>query len=139
MLVVLLSVVAGLVAHLGVFIRGEWHLKIRSIVFTHSALALATFWALRYWGHAFTIALQTLFQITGCYLATLFTSMSVYRYFFHPLSKFSGPKLAALTKFWHVYKSRNSKNFRVMDEVYKKYGTIVRTGKPLTNLRGSIS
>ncbi|PSN65038.1 cytochrome P450 monooxygenase-like protein [Corynespora cassiicola Philippines] len=128
MLAIFLSIAAGLVAHHGVFIRGEWHLRTRIIAATHAILALVSFSALRYNSNTSKEALLWLLTVCGCYLTTLFTSMSIYRLFFHPLSKFPGPRLAALTKFWHVYQSRNSTNYLVMDKVHKEYGALVRTG-----------
>jgi hypothetical protein len=131
MLAIQLPAVAGLVAHWGIFIRGEWHLRTRLIVSVHLGLAIASFWILRYNASQFAEALWGLFLVASCYLATLFTSMSIYRLFLHPLSRFPGPKAAAISKLWHVYRSRNSTNFLVMDDMHKRYGTLVRTGKPL--------
>ncbi|CAF9905510.1 MAG: hypothetical protein ALECFALPRED_001001 [Alectoria fallacina] len=60
--------------------------------------------------------------------ASLFTSILVYRIFFHRLRSFPGPFLAKTTKFWHVSKvARNSDNFRQLDNLYHRYGDFVRT------------
>jgi hypothetical protein len=128
MLAILLSVFSGLLAHVGIFIRGEWHLKLRLIVLGHICVASTVLWILYDREDALAEALQQLARIIGCYLLTLFTSICCYRIFFHPLSKFPGPRLVAITKFWHIYKSRNSTNYLVMNEMYQKYGTVVRTG-----------
>ncbi|KAF2199990.1 cytochrome P450 monooxygenase-like protein [Delitschia confertaspora ATCC 74209] len=69
-----------------------------------------------------------MFKWFGSYLTSLFASMIIYRLCFHPLKNFPGPKLAAVTKFWHVYRSRNSTNYLVMEEIHKQYGNLVRTG-----------
>lgn len=129
MLAILLSVAAGLGAHHGIFIHGEWHLRTPAIAISHIVLILGSLCILRYGVDTFTEAGQRLLVVAGCYLTTLFTSISIYRLFFHPLSQFPGPKLAALTKFWHVYQSRHSTNYLVMDKVHKKYGNLVRTGR----------
>ncbi|KAJ5931968.1 hypothetical protein N7516_006457 [Penicillium verrucosum] len=47
---------------------------------------------------------------------------------FHRLKHFPGPKLAAVTKLWHVWKCRDSRGHLVLQEWYEKYGEFVRTG-----------
>jgi hypothetical protein len=127
--VIFAAVVAGLVAHHGAFIHGEWHLRIRNVVSGHIALAFLILCILNPFFDTLKDAVQSLFIFSGSYLVSLFTSISIYRLFFHPLRKFPGPRLAALTKFWHVYQARNSTNYLVMQDMHSKYGTFVRTGK----------
>lgn len=61
--------------------------------------------------------------------AILFTfyilGLSVYRLYFHPLSKFPGPKLAAVTKWYEFYYDvilRGRFAFH-LEDLHKKYGT----------------
>ncbi|KAF2870144.1 cytochrome P450 [Massariosphaeria phaeospora] len=54
--------------------------------------------------------------------------MTIRRLYFHCLRRFSGPKFAAVTKFWHVYHARYSTNYLVMQKLYEEYSTLVRTG-----------
>jgi hypothetical protein len=129
MLTIILSAFTGLLAHLGIFIHGEWHLKLRLIVSGHICIASIVLWILHEKKNTLAETLRQLATIIRCYLLTLFISICCYRIFFHPLSKFPGPRLAAITKFWHIYKSRNSTNYLVMNEMYRKYGTVVRTGE----------
>jgi len=65
----------------------------------------------------------------GCGTFVLFASIAVYRHFFHQLRGFPGPKIAGITKFWHAYKCLPGQNYLVLDELHKKYGDFVRTGK----------
>lgn len=118
-----------MLAHLGIFIRGEWHLRAPNIVATHaSALIIGPFlWAF-YASLPVSscfLAFSTLFLI---YIIGLFGSISVYRLFFHRLRHFPGPRLAGLTKLWHAYQCRDSRNYLVLDNLHNKYGTFVRTG-----------
>ena len=64
-----------------------------------------------------------------CYLSSLFTSIVVYRLFFHRLRAFPGPVLAQSSKLWHAWQGRHSKNHLLLDQLYHHYGDFVRTGK----------
>ncbi|KAK9422223.1 putative Tryprostatin B 6-hydroxylase [Seiridium unicorne] len=115
----------GVVVHLGVFITGEWHLRVAGVVTIHSlVLVLMTFWS----SEPIPKALLFIFILFSSYLLGLFGSITVYRLFFHRLRRFPGPRLAALTKLWHVYQCRDSRNHMVLDALHKQYGTFVRTG-----------
>ncbi|KAL3476861.1 cytochrome P450 [Aspergillus californicus] len=107
----------GLAAHHGLFIRGEWHIQAPSILVSH----LAIFFYL-----GLTIASGS--QIISAYLVALFSSILIYRIFFHRLRHFPGPFLASATKIWHVWKVRKSTNHFFLEQVYREYGDFVRTG-----------
>lgn len=76
-----------------------------------------------------TDAVGRLAVLALAYFTGLFSSMTVYRLYFHRLSSFTGPRLAAVTKLWHVWHVRDSTNYLLLGEVNKKYGSIVRTGE----------
>lgn len=127
----------GVLAHLGVFIKGEWHLRAPGVVATHAiALIIRPFiWAFNGSLPVFPciLAFSTLFSI---YILALFGSIAAYRLFFHRLRHFPGPRLAGLTKLWHAYQCRDSRNYLVLDKLHDKYGTFVRTGKCIPRTRG---
>lgn len=63
------------------------------------------------------------------YLFGLYFSIVVYRLSpSHRLSKFPGPRLAAVSKLWHVWQCRDSRNHELMYGLHEKYGDFVRTG-----------
>ncbi|KAL8973608.1 MAG: hypothetical protein Q9197_002147 [Variospora fuerteventurae] len=126
--ITLAAAAAGIVAHHGLFIRGEWHLQGRVVLLTHIALA-ALAWCIVF-GHQTTAISEQIRLCSlalGTYLLSLSSSITTYRLFLHPSRHFPGPKLAAASKLWHVYKCRSSKNFRVLEDVHRKYGQYVRT------------
>lgn len=119
----------GVLAHLGIFIRGEWHLRAPSVVVCHVA-ALVTGISLHIYRSpegASAIGLWWM-QCFSYYLFGMFTSISIYRLFFHRIRHFPGPRAAAVSKLWSVYQCRDSRNHLFLDDLHKKYGNFVRTG-----------
>jgi len=125
----LLATLLGVLAHHGVFIRGEWHLRAPAVVVTHIAAAALT-WTAIAWKHPGEVyrSLGNATGLFGSYTVGLFGSITVYRLFFHRLRHFPGPRLAATTKLWHVFQCRDSRNHLVLDSLHKQYGDFVRTG-----------
>ncbi|KAJ6150683.1 cytochrome P450 [Penicillium chermesinum] len=126
----LLAVLSGFLAHWGIFIHGEWHLHIWQVVLPHIGV-LAILHAIQIVGAEHAIpecASLRPFVLFGLYMTSLLSSIVIYRVFFHRLRHFNGPKLAAASKLWHVWKCRNSRGHHVLTEIHEKYGTFVRTG-----------
>jgi hypothetical protein len=125
------SFLLGVLVHLGLFIREEWHLRAPAILLVHlSSIGCGTFLYSILWGLNSTLSGLLLTLSLFCsYSLGLFGSIGIYRMFFHRLRHFPGPRLAALTKLWHVYQCRDSRNHLLLDSLYKKYGSFVRTGE----------
>jgi tryprostatin B 6-hydroxylase len=125
----LLAVAAGVVAHQGVFKYGDWHLHGPHILASHLALGLLMLFYVSRDDYVLVDAFRRVAVIAAAYLGGLFSSMTIYRLFFHRLSSFRGPRLAAITKFWHVWHIRYSTNHIFQQKIYEGYGPIVRTGE----------
>lgn len=127
---VLIGTVAGLFAHHGLFIWGEWHLATTRVIFGHIALVVAAWrYSLRHESAATLLEhTHVCLLFFGSYIISLFSSIIVYRLFFHRLRHFPGPRLAAASKFWHVFKSIDGTNFRLLEDMRQQYGNFVRTG-----------
>ncbi|KAJ9260547.1 hypothetical protein DTO212C5_8476 [Paecilomyces variotii] len=121
-----LAAALGVLAHQVVFIHGEWHLRAPAVVIVH--LLIGIFIYTTEISKDEQNGLLSATVLVCLYLASLLSSISIYRLFFHPLRHFPGPRLVALTKLWHVWKCRDSRGHHVLDEWHKKYGTFVRTG-----------
>ena len=61
-----------------------------------------------------------------CTSALCFTGFAFYRLFLHPLAKFPGPKLAALTRYYEAYYDvmRNGQYTFKIAELHKEYGIV---------------
>ncbi|CEO60507.1 hypothetical protein PMG11_05132 [Penicillium brasilianum] len=113
----LVGALLGLILHHVVFIHGEWHVRAPEILVYH----------LVYFGGLLMATAHARWVIAG-YLIALYSSIIIYRVYFHRLSHFPGPKWARVTKIWHAWKSRHRQNFLVLSELHRQYGDFVRTG-----------
>lgn len=125
----LLAGILGLLAHQLLFIRGEWHLLAPTVLSIHVVLALLLVGAeFQLSGNTNGINVNALASV-ACYLISLFTSIAIYRIYFHRLRHFPGPRLAAVSKLWHVWQCRDSRNHLVLERLRQEYGSFVRTGE----------
>lgn len=122
------GITAGVGAHHGFFKHGEWHMSTPNILASHLMATLSALYLL--YNHLGSLhdALGFVASGSSSYLAALFTSMTVYRLFFHQTSHFPGPRLAAVTKFYHIWYIRDSRNYMYMQKLHERYGDFVRTG-----------
>lgn len=67
--------------------------------------------------------------ISASYFFGLFTSIIVYRLFFHRTSRFPGPFAAKITKLYGPYEALDGKRHLHWSKLLDKYGDIVRIGK----------
>ena len=121
---------AGLVSHLGYFIRGEHHLK--APIYLNLAILLPivfTILEIRVFSMQVKDATRSALLIAAAYFLALFSSMCTYRAIFHPLNSFPGPRLAKISKLWHVGKVARLDNYRQVDRLHEEYGDFVRTGE----------
>lgn len=91
----------------------------------------AGFWHVREDDESLVCMLASAGLTWSCFVFSLWTSMLVYRAFFHPLHKFPGPFGAKLTKLWTLRKVIQSglRWYQVLDELHEQYGDYVRTGQ----------
>ncbi len=123
-----LPAIIGVLSHLCIFIRGEWHIQAPSVFKYHVIIFLGVVGGFALNNEGLLDSLSMAATATTIYSVALVASMIVYRRFFHRLRPFPGPWMAGITKFWHVYHCRNSQNHRLLDRLHDEYGQFVRTG-----------
>lgn len=122
---------AGILSHSLIFIRNEHHIRAPQIFRFFLLLTLFFFVGeARLWAfHDAAQAAKNSAFILLSYSVSLFTSITIYRIFFHPLRKFPGPLGVRVSKFWHVGRLLGQPNFKVLEEWHQRYGDFVRTGE----------
>jgi tryprostatin B 6-hydroxylase len=127
-----LAVVAaafGVLSHLTYFIHGEHLTNIPKILPAVLFSQCTTVFFLNFFGRFPALAaVRLVLYATWAYLLGLWTSMIIYRIFFHPLRSWPGPFMARITQFHRVYSVRKLDQFRYLQELHQKYGDFVRVG-----------
>ncbi|KAI1866811.1 uncharacterized protein JN550_007358 [Neoarthrinium moseri] len=76
-----------------------------------------------------SIASITPLQVVGAAIATsglYLLGRCIYILYLHPLAKFPGPKLAALSDAWWAWMFTSGRGAQIMLDVHRKYGDVVR-------------
>jgi hypothetical protein len=105
------AAIAGVTSHLFLFIKGEWDTYAPHIAASYAALHACGLAAL-IWGFGLSRfdAGVVLFALSTSYCWGLFTSMTIYRLFFHRLKTFPGPIGCKITGFWSMKNTILSRN-----------------------------
>lgn len=119
--------VIGVSSHLLYWMHGLRAPQSAQIFWFHvTAFALTT--ALSIYSHGVVDGITVAGALNGSYLAGVFTSISIYRVFFHRLSRFPGPFPAKVSKLYSTWKARHLNAHNDVMAMHEKYGDIVRSG-----------
>lgn len=120
----------GVLSHLLYFIRGEHHTK-AILMFKLFVLVPLTMWVVLVHFFYFSLVQGGLLScsVIAAYLGAMFSSMIIYRSFFHRLHRFPGPPLVKTSKLVHFLSLRKLDNFRKLNRWHQKYGNFVRIGQ----------
>lgn len=123
-----LATLLGVLSHLGFFLHGEHHLYAPRIFRLYASLPIIAVLLQIGAGTSIRDASVKSLLLVLSYAVGLFGSILLYRIMFHPLRNFPGPFMAKTTKLWNTVHTFNSKNYLLMDGLYRQYGDFVRTG-----------
>ncbi|KAL8822793.1 MAG: hypothetical protein Q9191_006478 [Dirinaria sp. TL-2023a] len=123
------AIILGVVSHLFYFIHGEHHTQALLLLKLFFLLPpIATISLIQFGGFTFGDAATLTAAITASYCAAIWTSMVIYRVFFHRLGQFPGPHLAKVSKFYHSLCCYRMDNHKVRARWHEQYGDFVRIG-----------
>lgn len=124
----LLPFSGGVISHAGYFAHGEHHLygALYLRVFTLAFAVLAVLSHAK--GANARDALCQASELVLSYLAGVFFSLVVYRWFLHPLREVPGPPWARLSGLWLTWTVRRGDASRQVKRLHDQYGPIVRIG-----------
>ncbi|KNA95826.1 hypothetical protein FOXG_01241 [Fusarium oxysporum f. sp. lycopersici 4287] len=123
----------GVILHLSVFRRGEWNIHALSILQYFAIFEGIFTCALRLFLGSEKCTTWTVIPIaltaTLSTLVGLFTSMLIYRGFFHPLKGYPGPFFSRFSSLYITFQAfKNRRLFEELQLFHKTYGDIVRIG-----------
>ncbi|EQB49466.1 hypothetical protein CGLO_11204 [Colletotrichum gloeosporioides Cg-14] len=121
------AAITGLLSHWLYFIHGPKSMDAAGIVAFH-VVALFMLLTRTVLSYGFYDGLVVSAAVSGSYFAALYTSIGVYRIFFHPLRKFPGPFPARITKFYSMWANRDWKLHDRILRLHEKLGDVVRLG-----------
>jgi tryprostatin B 6-hydroxylase len=125
----LTATAAGASTHLGYFIKGEHHLYgVRYIQTLCLFFVIAVALDVRLFQKAVSTALAEASQLIICFLGGLYSSLLIYRAFFHPLNQFPGPWGNKLGNLWFSAQLGKADAYKKMLALHAEYGPFVRVG-----------
>jgi tryprostatin B 6-hydroxylase len=125
-----LAFVAGATAYLFYFHRGEHHLMGVAYIQAFFPLsATAVIILNKAYGQELALAIKTVALIGTSFLVGIYSTLLVWRAFFHPLNKFPGPFGARISSFWWTFRVGTSSHaFLKVQELHAQYGSYLRIG-----------
>lgn len=126
----LIAAALGVTAHHGYFIHGDHLTNIPPLLLGTGAFYVSAI--------ALQVALlsspliQSWLLVTRIYAAFatgLYTSIFVYRVWFHRLNKYPGPWGAKVSKLYHMYHIRHLDQWKWYQSLIQQYGPVVRIGE----------
>ncbi|KAH8649991.1 benzoate 4-monooxygenase cytochrome P450 [Xylariales sp. PMI_506] len=123
----------GVALHIFVFRIGEWDLWTTQFVVAFLATQLVSVAASAFGSSGAFAATLTAFipiyKLAWSLLLGIWTSMLIYRGFFHRLSRFPGPFAARLSNFYVTWLSAKKLHlYEEVQELHKRYGDYIRLG-----------
>jgi len=126
----LAALTAGVLSHTLYFIRGYHDTSAFGIFLFHVFAFFATCLTCIFISQEGLLSgMMSATLIFSVYLGSLFSSIAIYRIFFHPLRRFPGPLAAKLTKFYGPYLAWKGQLHLEQNKLFEIYGDVVRIGE----------
>lgn len=124
------SFAAGVGLHLTTFRHGEWDTDANTLlVGTAAGEALATLFIHLYFSKPLDVSMYHGLYWVLAAIVGVYTSMLVYRAFFHRLRRFPGPFTARLSTLHMTLQSAKTRQiYRYVQDLHKQFGDYVRVG-----------
>ncbi|KAH7345800.1 cytochrome P450 [Pyrenochaeta sp. MPI-SDFR-AT-0127] len=123
------SFLAGVVFHLGYFIRGQHDLATMRYVGILALHLVAAPWLLSIFTNlSLGVAFIKNSIVLVSFYSGLFASILIYRLYFHRLRAFPGPKSWAISKLFQFHANINWRAYANFHNLHENYGLFVRVG-----------
>lgn len=120
---------AGVISHLAYFRIGEHHMHGSQYILTATAsLAISIVLQSYLFQLSNQAAVLKTFTLAGSYLAGLYSSLIIFRVFFHPLMSFPGLFGCKISSFWFTTYLARRDAFRQLYTLHQKQGNFIRIG-----------
>ncbi|KAJ8123663.1 hypothetical protein ONZ43_g442 [Nemania bipapillata] len=121
--------VVGVTSHLAFFRVGEHHLySSRYVLAAITAFVLSIFIHSYFFQLSSRIATFRTLVIASSYFGGLYSSLVLFRVFFHPLRNFPGPLGCKVSSAWFATYTRKQDAFRQLLKLHQKYGQFLQIG-----------
>ncbi|KAI1156957.1 cytochrome P450 [Nemania diffusa] len=128
-IILITAFVAGVTSHLAFFRVGEHHLySSRYVLAAITALATGIIAHSYFFQLSSRIATLRTIAIAASYFGGLYSSLVIFRIFFHPLRTFPGPLGCKVSSAWFATYIRRQDAFRQLLKLHQKYGSFLQIG-----------
>ncbi|GAW25695.1 putative cytochrome P450 [Rosellinia necatrix] len=128
-LVPVAALVAGITSHVAFFRVGEHHMYgNKCILASIAGFALSTTVQFHLFQLSANAAVLRTIVIASSYLGGLYSSIVIFRLFFHPLSRFPGPLGCKISSAWFATYLAGRDVFRQLVKLHQEHGNFVQFG-----------
>ncbi|KAM7185435.1 cytochrome P450 [Naviculisporaceae sp. PSN 640] len=121
--------VSGVTSHLAFFRIGEHHLHGRTYILTAIAIFIFSVSAQSYlFEIPFSLATSNSKYFSIWYFTGLYSSLMIFRVFFHPLRNFPGPLGCKISSAWFATYLGKQDSFHQLEKLHQRYGKFLRIG-----------
>ncbi|KAM7199177.1 cytochrome P450 [Rhypophila sp. PSN 637] len=119
----------GVVSHLAFFRIGEHHLQGMTYILTaFTVFTLSIITQNHFLGFDLLAAISDSTFLASLYFSGVYTSLLIFRVFFHPLRTFPGPLGSKISSAWFETYLSKQDSFRQLERLHQQHGDFLRIG-----------